>query len=74
MPFRIAVSLGDEEEDGEMAGVETRGFDQPDETRTPDKTRVDVVRMGGTTAARYSFEPGWKWSACVKPGAGTDSC
>jgi hypothetical protein len=58
-----------------MAGVETRDFDSPDESRTPDKTKVDVVRMGGgTTAARFTFEPGWKWSECVKPVAGTDSC
>jgi hypothetical protein len=57
-----------------MAGVEKRGFDSPDETRTPDKTRVDVVRMAGATAARFSFEPGWRWSECVKPVAGTDSC
>ena len=57
-----------------MAGVETLDFDSPDETRTPDKTRVDVVRIGGATAARMTFEPGWKWSECVKPVAGTDSC
>jgi hypothetical protein len=57
-----------------MAGLETRGFDAPDETRTPDKTKVDVVRMGGTTAARLTFEPGWRWSECVKPVAGTESC
>ena len=57
-----------------MAGTESRTFDSPDETRTPDKTRVDVVRMGGATAARMTFEPGWKWSECVKPVAGTDSC
>ena len=56
------------------SGVVSRGFDSPDETRTPDKTRVDVVRMGETTAARFTFEPGWKWSECVKPVAGTDSC
>ncbi|MDQ3992860.1 MAG: cupin domain-containing protein [Actinomycetota bacterium] len=57
-----------------MAGIEARGFDSPDETRTPDKTRVDVVRMGATTAARYTFQPGWRWSESVKPVAGTDSC
>ena len=57
-----------------MAGLETRDFDSPDETRTPDKTRVDVVRLAGATAARMTFEPGWKWSECVKPVAGTDSC
>ena len=57
-----------------MAGVQLLDFDSPDETRTPEKTRVDVVRMGGTTAARFAFEPGWKWSECVKPVVGTDSC
>jgi mannose-6-phosphate isomerase-like protein (cupin superfamily) len=57
-----------------MAGTESRGFDSPDETRTPDKTEVAVVRMGGASAARMTFEPGWKWSDCVKPVAGTDSC
>jgi hypothetical protein len=57
-----------------MAGVEARDFDAPDETRTPDKTRVDVVRLGGTTAGRFAFEPGWRWSECVRPVAGTESC
>ncbi len=57
-----------------MAGVQALDFDSPHETRSPAKTRVDVLRIGGTTAARMAFEPGWKWSECVKPVAGTDSC
>ena len=57
-----------------MAGVETRDFDSPDETRTPDKTQVDVVRIGTTTAARFAFEPGWRWSEYIKPVAGTENC
>src|SRR5579884_2211443 len=57
-----------------MAGVEKRDFDSPDERRTPDKTRVDVVHVGGTTVARFAMEPGWSWSECVKPVAGTDRC
>jgi len=57
-----------------MAGVETRAFDAADETRTPPKTRVDVVRLTGTTAARLTLEPGWRWSECIKPVVGTDSC
>ena len=57
-----------------MAGVESRNFDSPDESRTPPKTKVDVVRMGDTTVARFAFEPGWRWSECVKPVVGTDSC
>ena len=39
-----------------MAGVEKRDFDSPDESRTPDKTKVDVVHLGGTTAARFAME------------------
>ena len=57
-----------------MAGVQRLDFDSPDETRTPEKTRMDVVRVGNTTAARLRFEPGWKWSECIKPVAGTESC
>ncbi len=57
-----------------MAGVEKLNFDSPDETRTPEKTRSDIVHVGETTAARLTLEPGWSWSECVKPVAGTDSC
>jgi mannose-6-phosphate isomerase-like protein (cupin superfamily) len=57
-----------------MAGVEKRSFDSPDESRTPDKTRADVVHMADTTAARLTMEPGWSWSECIKPIVGTDSC
>jgi hypothetical protein len=57
-----------------MAGVEARDFDSPDETRAPDKTRIDIVRLSGATVARLTFEPGWRWSECVKPVAGTESC
>jgi hypothetical protein len=57
-----------------MAGVEARDFSAPDETRAPDKTTVEIVRMGGTSASRLTLEPGWKWSDCVKPVVGTDSC
>jgi hypothetical protein len=57
-----------------MAGVVSRTFDSPDETRTPDKTRVDVVRLGGASAARMRLEPGWRWSDCIKPVVGGESC
>jgi mannose-6-phosphate isomerase-like protein (cupin superfamily) len=57
-----------------MAGAESKAFDSPDETRTPDKTRVEVVRLSGATAARMTMDPGWKWSECIKPVVGTESC
>jgi ethanolamine utilization protein EutQ (cupin superfamily) len=57
-----------------MAGLESKNFDQADETRTFDKGHMDLVTVGGTTIGRAVFEPGWKWSECVKPIAGTDTC
>jgi hypothetical protein len=57
-----------------MAGVEKRGFDSPDESRTPDKTRSDIVHLGGMAAARLTLEPWWSWAECIKPVAGTESC
>jgi hypothetical protein len=58
-----------------VAGISTKSFDAPDETRTPPKTTVQVVRLGGgTTVGRFTFQPGWRWSESVKPVVGTDSC
>jgi len=38
------------------------------------KGKVEILNVGGTQVMRATFEPGWKWSECVKPIAGTDSC
>lgn len=57
-----------------MSSIDSKSFDQPDETRTPDKTRVDIVHVGGTEVGRFTFQPGWRWSECIKPVVGTDSC
>jgi hypothetical protein len=57
-----------------MAGLTSKSFEAPDETRAPDKTKVDIVRLGRATVARFTFQPGWRWSECVKPVMGTDSC
>jgi hypothetical protein len=57
-----------------MAGVEKRQFDSPDEVRSPEKTRADVVHLGTTTAARLTLQPGWSWAQCIKPVVGTEHC
>jgi uncharacterized cupin superfamily protein len=57
-----------------MAMMEKKNFNQPDETRSVEKGRVEVVQLGDVTAMRARFEPGWRWSECVKPVAGTESC
>ena len=57
-----------------MAAMELKSFKQPDEVRTFDKGRVELVKIGGATIGRATFEPGWRWSTCVKPLANTNSC
>ncbi|TMF84788.1 MAG: cupin domain-containing protein [Chloroflexi bacterium] len=57
-----------------VSKFETKSHDSPDETRTPAKTRVEVVRLEGFTIGRLNFEPGWRWSECIKPAVGTESC
>jgi len=57
-----------------MAGITTKSFDTPDETRTPPLTTVDVVRLGSVTVGRATFQPGWRWSEHVGPVVGTEKC
>ena len=37
--------------------LQTKSHDTPDEVRSPDKTRVDVVRLEGFTIGRFAFQP-----------------
>jgi hypothetical protein len=57
-----------------MAGVERRTFDSPDETRSPDKTTIELVNLAGGQIGRYTFQPGWRWSECIKPVVNTEKC
>jgi len=54
--------------------IEVKSHDQPDELRTPQKTRIELVQVGPLTLGRLTFQPGWRWSECIKPVVGTDSC
>src|SRR2546429_647797 len=57
-----------------MAKMERKTFDNPEETRVVDKAKIDVVKLGDLTVMRARFEPGWRWSECVKPIVGGESC
>jgi hypothetical protein len=46
----------------------------PEETRTFEKGKIDLVTVGDVTFGRATLQPGWKWSTCVKPIANTESC
>jgi cellobiose-specific phosphotransferase system component IIB len=54
--------------------LESKSHGSPDEVRSPAKTRVEIVRPGGFIFGRFNFEPGWRWSECIKPVVKTDSC
>ena len=49
-------------------------FEQPDETRTFEKGRFELVTIGGMTIGRASYEPGWKWSEHVGKASGATHC
>jgi quercetin dioxygenase-like cupin family protein len=54
--------------------LQVKSHSSPDEVRTPNKTRVEVVHLEGFTIGRFNFEPGWRWSECIKPVVKTDQC
>ena len=57
-----------------MGNLHAGNLDKPDETRTFENGRVDLVTLGEATIGRSTFEPGWRWSESVKQIVGTDSC
>ena len=57
-----------------MAKMQSKHLSKPEELRSFEKGKVEVVTLGGVTFGRATLEPGWKWSTCVKPVAKTKSC
>src|SRR5579862_5185815 len=48
--------------DPEQISVVLKRFESPDETRILKKGKFEVVRIGGMTIGRATYEPGWRWS------------
>lgn len=59
---------------GAVTAFQAKSHAAPDEVRTPEKTRVEIVRLEGHTLARFTLEPGWRWSECIKPVVKTELC
>ena len=51
-----------------------RRFDSPDEVREMVKGRFELVRIGGLTIGRATYQPGWRWSEHVGPAVGAERC
>jgi uncharacterized RmlC-like cupin family protein len=49
-------------------------FESPEEVREMVKGRFEIVRIGGMTIGRATYEPGWKWSVHVGPSLGATRC
>ena len=71
VPMRKVLRLEGEVMD---IGVILRRFESPDEVREMTLGRFDVIRLGGLTVGRATYQPGWKWSAHVGPTVGTTRC
>src|SRR3990172_8762786 len=57
-----------------MARAERKDLRSPDEIRTFEKGKVELVNIGGGTVGRLTLEPGWGGSQHVKPIAKTEWC
>jgi uncharacterized RmlC-like cupin family protein len=51
-----------------------RRFEAPDEVREMTLGRFEVIRLGGLTIGRATYQPGWKWSTHVGPMVGAARC
>ena len=58
----------------ETIDVILKRFDAPDEVRHMQKGRFEIVRLGGLTIGRATYEPGWRWSDHVGPSVGATRC
>src|SRR5690242_3546405 len=54
--------------------VVLKRFEEPDEVRTFEKGKFEVVRLGGMSIGRATYEPGWRWSLHVGAATGATSC
>jgi quercetin dioxygenase-like cupin family protein len=57
-----------------MSEVSVKDFSAPDELRTMELGRFEIVNIGGVTVGRATYEPGWNWSVHFAPNVGTKLC
>src|SRR5262245_40264597 len=58
----------------EQIGLIMKRFSSPDEIRRMEKGTFEIVRIGGMTIGRATYQPGWKWSEHVGPALGQKLC
>ena len=57
-----------------LPDIVLKRLETPDEFRTFEKGRLEVVRVGPLVVGRATYQPGWKWSDHVGPTVGEARC
>ena len=58
-----------------MNSIEVKSFSSADEVNTNfNNARIEAVNVGGQRVLKLTLQPGWKWSECIKPTVGGESC
>ena len=58
----------------EYAEMVLKRFEEPDEVREMALGRFELVRLGGMTSGRATYQPGWRWSEHVGRNLGQSRC
>ncbi len=54
--------------------AQLKAFGKPDEVRKFPKGKLELIKIGGATVGRATFQPGWRWATSVQPLVKTKSC
>ena len=54
--------------------VVLKRFEAPDEILTFPKGKFEIVRVGGMTIGRATYEPGWRWSEHIGKASNAKLC
>ena len=57
-----------------VPALEIKNYSKPDEVRTFEKGKIELVHVAGAAIGRLTLEPGWRWSTHVKPVVKTEWC
>lgn len=57
-----------------MLKAECKDFQKPDDVRTFEKGKIEVLKFGDSVIGKLTLEPGWRWSLHTKPIAQTELC
>lgn len=57
-----------------MAAILKKSFNKPDDIKTPEKVKMEIVTVNNVKIHRVTAEPGWQWSKHIKPLVGGESC